>query len=80
MGERQEFKVLKLDKNNYVVWKWQFQNVARANGLGVLFEEEMVTPEKDGRGLALLGSALSDENILKIVNCITFKQAWRTIE
>jgi len=80
MGERQEFKVLKLDKNNYVIWKWQFQNVARANGLGVLFEEGVVAPEKDGRGLALLGSALSDENILKIVNCNTFKQAWQTIE
>jgi len=80
MSERQEFKGLKLDKNNYVIWKWQFQNVARANGLGVLFEEGEHPPDKDGKGLALLGSALSDDNIFKIVNCTSFRQAWQTIE
>ena len=80
MSERQEFKVLKLDRNNYVIWKWQFQNVARAGGLGELFGEGEITQEKDGKGLALLGSALSDDNILKIVNCTSFRQAWQTIE
>lgn len=30
--------------------------------------------------MALLGSSLSDDNILKIVDCETFKKAWKAIE
>jgi len=78
--EKQDFRPLKLDRDNYVVWKWQFVNVAKAQKMSRLFEQGAVSEELDDKGLALLGSALSEENMLKIINCTNFRQAWNTIQ
>lgn len=78
MGDK-EFKIIKLDRENYVVWKWQFTNVLKAKGLeGTLLAESNGDQAK--QALALLGSALSEENILKIINCTTFYTSWKAIE
>lgn len=73
------FKLLKLDNNNYVIWKWQFQNVLKAKNLASVLEGAP-DPATDGQALAILGSALSDENMLKIINCRSFKEAWLALE
>lgn len=78
-----EFKLIKLEKDNYVVWKWQFKNVLKAKNL-----QGALTTSPDGKrnsaedreAMALLGSALSEENILKIIDCSTFEEAWKAIE
>lgn len=79
MGDK-EFKLIKLENDNYVVWKWQFKNIINAKGWQKAFDcgngNEMVGRQ----ALGLLGSALSNENILKIINCGTFQEAWKTIE
>lgn len=75
-----EFKLVKLDKDNYVVWKWQFQNVLRAEKLTKVFTPGQEESDQSNQALALLGSALSEENILKIINCTKFIDAWTTIE
>jgi len=83
-----DYKLVKLDKTNYLVWKWQFINVLRANDLESVIpsptDEVKVLPanllKKDSQAMALLGSALTEENALKVINCTTFAHAWRTIE
>lgn len=73
-----DFKVIKLEKDNFVVWKWQMKNVLKAKGWdGALLNG---FNEHSQEALALLGSALSDENILKIINCSTFLTALVTFE
>lgn len=73
-------KLIRLDKGNYIVWKWQFVNVLKANKLQSVLGAEPVSEEQDGQAMALLGSALSEENILKIINCNSFKTAWQALE
>lgn len=79
--DKKEVQLIKLEKDNYVSWKWQFKNVLRAKKLDVvLLDSQTRDMEKDHQALALLGSSLSEENILKIVNCESFKEAWRTVQ
>lgn len=82
MSNKLEFKLLKLEKSNYVVWKWQFKNVLKARNLSDVLDTTKIVRDatKDCEAMALLGSALNDENILKIINCDTFVDAWKAIE
>lgn len=80
MDQKSEFKLFNLNQENYVAWKWQFKNVMKARNLSKVFGEESVSDSTDAQALAILGSALNEENILKIINCITFKEAWKAIE
>lgn len=73
-------KVLKLEENNYVVWKWQFLNVLKAKNLDRVISDEEIDNAIDGQALAILGSALSEQNMLKIINCVRFKEAWSVLE
>jgi len=36
--------------------------------------------EVDGYMLSLLGSCLSDDIILKVVDCVTFREAWKVLQ
>ena len=78
MAEK-DLKVVKLSRDNKVILKWQFQNVLKAKNLGTAVTGEPIASDND-QALALLGSALSDENLLKIISCNNFKEAWLTIE
>lgn len=62
-----DYKITSLDRDNYVVWKWQLTNILKAKKLEKVLEgnEDLAM---DGRAMALLGSALSEQNILKIWN------------
>lgn len=69
MGDKNDCKLIKLENENYVVRKWQFKNVLKAKKLDkVLNQDEPVNDVMDGQAMALLGSGLSEENILKIIN------------
>ena len=74
-----DLKVLKLEETNYVIWKWQFKNVLDAKGLGLALTDE-ATELVSKQALALLGSTLSEDNMLKIISCTSFGDAWRTLE
>ena len=75
-----KFKLIKLDNDNYVIWKWQFMNVLRAKKIEKVLNANHSDVDQSNKALAILGSALSEENMLKIVNCTTFMDAWRSIE
>lgn len=52
MGDK-EYKVIKLDKVNYVVWKWQFKNILKVKGIHSAIVGG--DPVEDAQALALLG-------------------------
>ena len=79
MSER-EIGIVKLTGDNYVPWKWQIFNILKSRKLSEVLVNDKVESEVDGKTMALLGSSLSEENILKIVNCETFYAAWKSIE
>lgn len=59
MGEK-DYKLIKLGRENYVVWKWQFKNVLKAKGLQKVLLEGAVEEKRERQALALLGSSSSD--------------------
>lgn len=74
------YVINKLEKDNYVVWKYQFKNVLRARNLSKALESTGIRDATvDTQALAILSSSISEENILKIINCDNFKDAWETI-
>lgn len=79
-----DFRLIKLDKENYVIWKWQFKNVLEAKNLSNVFnrpgQEPVATEIEKKQALALLRSSLSDDNMLKIINCRTFSEAWKALQ
>lgn len=80
MNERKLYKLIKLGNDNYHVWKWQFKNVLTALQLEhTLSPMYSVTPAEDCQAMALLGSSLSEDNIMKIEHCKTFLEAWNAI-
>lgn len=86
MSENNDHKVIRLEKDNYVLWNWQIQNIFNVKGLGDFLkipnpgETIPLDRVKDSRALALLGSSLSSNEMYKVINCTTFKEAWETIE
>lgn len=77
MGERPTCP--KLQDDNYAIWKWQFTNCLRASRLDSALAGG-ATAEIDAQALALLGSFLSEDNILKIFSHRTFIGAWQALE
>lgn len=80
MSERQDYKLVQLEKDNYVTWKWQMKNILKAKKLESVLLFDNKDMDKDTQALAILGSALSQNEMLKIINCETFKDAWKAIE
>lgn len=80
MSDKFDYKLSKLTKDNYVTWKWQFKNILRAKKLDKVLIDGNFQADMDAQALALLGSALDEENMLKIINCETFGNAWNAIE
>lgn len=80
MIKRKLYKLIKLEDDNYHAWKWQFRNVLTALKLEhTLSSVSTVSYDEDRQAMALLGSSLSEDNIIKIDHCENFLEAWNTI-
>lgn len=75
-----DIKVIKLEDNNYVVWKRHFINVLKAKSLYTAVVNEGVEESIDQQTLALLGSALSEDNMALVVGCSSAYEAWQRLE
>lgn len=78
------YKIIKLGDDNYAIWKWQFTAVMKAKRFySVLIpkkENEQIDDQLDADALVLLSTALGDENLSKILDCVTFNDAWKKIQ
>lgn len=76
-----EFKLHILERNNYVIWKRHTLNVLAAKNLLETVENELdVQNVKERQARALLTSALSSENQMKVISCGSAYSIWKRLE
>lgn len=75
-----EYRLHILEKKNYTVWKAHMKNIMEAKGLWDAVQSETVATTKETQARALLTSALSDDNQMKVINCDTAHKIWKRLE
>lgn len=75
-----DYRIDKLEDDNYVTWKWQIMNVFKAKNLYEAVNSQHVDEVSSRQALALLGSALSRVNMALVVGCDTAFEAWQRLE
>lgn len=78
--QRLDFRIDKLEHANYVTWKWQLVNVLKAKNLYNAVISEDADDLSSRQALALLGSALSRDNMALVVGCESALKAWSRLE
>lgn len=72
-----DFKIDKLEEDNYVTWKWQLVNILKAKKLYSAVTDEDCNDSSSRQALGLIGSALSRENMALVVGIF---EAWIRLE
>lgn len=86
MNSKLDFKIEKLEGDNYVTWRWELINILKAKQLWEVVENAPVSPmkakdqEKDDQAMALLGSSLGRENKMLVVGCTNSHDVWTRLE
>ena len=86
MSSKLEYAIDKLEADNYVVWKWQMENVLRAKNLyevvssDIKEEEDESITRSNEQAMALIGSGLNRENKMLVVGCTSAHQIWSRLE
>lgn len=71
-----DYHLEKLDSENYVTWRWQISNVLRAKNLESAIINQNVSGQIQQSALALIGSALDNENKMLVVGCTSAFEVW----
>lgn len=77
---RNDFALHKLDKINYIIWKRHTQNVLEAKDLWKVVSGQEQNLNKEIQARALLTSALSAENQMRVICCNDAKSIWQRLE
>ena len=80
MEQRLEYKLHILEKHNYIIWKQHTTNILEAKGLLGIVSGTVVDAAKERQARALLTSALSDDNQMKVINCLTASTIWSRLQ
>jgi hypothetical protein len=76
-----EYRLHTLEKHNYTIWKAHTRNVLEAKGLlAETLSEQVVDSTKEMQARALLTSALSEDNQMKVINCQSAYRIWKRLE
>lgn len=75
-----DYKIYKIEDDNYVVWKWQIVNILKAKNLYKAISDQNADELVKKQALALLGSALNTENMALVVGCETPIDVWNRLE
>lgn len=75
-----DYKICKLENDNYVTWKWQIINILKAKQLYKADDMDDEDDMADKQALALLGSALNNDNMALVVGCETAFEVWKRLE
>ena len=72
VDDRTEYRVLVLNDENYITWKWQMTLVLKTKGLyGCVSSPDITNEVKERQAVTLLASALSTDNMQRVINCTT---------
>lgn len=75
-----DYQVEKLEQTNFTTWKWQILNVLKAKRLETAIATGQVENHIQQSALALIGSALNEENKMLVVGCQTAIEVWQRLE
>ena len=75
-----DYKLHTLEKNNYIIWKPHMKNILEVKGLLSTIQQEDSDPQKERQARALLTSALSTDNQMKVINCVSAFKIWSRLE
>lgn len=75
-----EYRLHVLENNNYTIWKQHTKNVLEAKGLLEVVTGTVQDARLESHARALLTSALSAENQMKVINCEKAKRIWTRLE
>lgn len=82
-NENNTYIAIKLTKDTYTSWKWQFKNILTAKELDSIFninERDLNFQRINAKALALLGSTLDRINLSKVNSYDKFMDAWKALE
>jgi hypothetical protein len=79
-SDMDKFQFIILGDNNYTTWKWQMSMILKTKGLYGSATQDTGDASQRGRAAVLLASALSQDNMRRVINCETAYQIWTTLE
>lgn len=78
--QKHDFVLHKLDKLDYIIWKRHTHNVLEAKSLWKVVIGLEQNPTKEIQARALLTSALSAENQMKVISCNDASSIWKRLK
>lgn len=79
--DKPDFRMVVLGDENYVTWKWYMLMILKSRGLNECIEEEEVkNAALERRAATLIASALSIDNMHRVINCTSAYNIWKTLE
>lgn len=78
---RVDYKLHILESSNYVIWKQHTMNILEAKCLlDMVVDETAADARRERQARALLTSALSSDNQMKVINCKSAYKIWKRLE
>lgn len=79
--DRNDYRLMILQEDNYTAWKWQMTMVLQSKNLWKYVNDPTVPLDSKANQAAIfLGTTLSENNMLRVINCTTARQIWITLE
>ena len=76
-----EYKIESLKEDNYVTWKWLMTSVLKSKQMwNCVVSPDIKDAVKEQKAMALISSAMSTDNMLRVINCTSAYQIWTTLE
>lgn len=78
--DKSDFRLIVLDDDNYITWKWQMEMILKTKGLHECIKGNCMDENKNRHAATVLASALSQLNMQRVINCNTAEEIWSTLE
>lgn len=79
--DKLEYRINALNEDNYVTWKWQIMMVLKNKGLlDSITTKRTTETSRDKQAALIIASALSQQNMQRVINCNTAYEIWTTLE
>lgn len=78
--DRNDYRVVVLNENNYVTWKWQMELILTSKDLMPCIAGVSTNERKNHEAASILAASISTLNMQRVVNCKTAKEIWNALE
>lgn len=77
--DKQEYRVITLNEENYAGWKFQMKQVLKSKNLWRFIEQPSEDPRAE-QAMTMIITSISYENLLKVINCKDAYGTWKALE